>query len=205
MARVNPTRMNLIALRKNIEFAQKGKDLLERKRKVLVMEFMSMLHESRASRSQLNALLQAAYKTTVIASAFIGEFELEQDSMYVTEKSSISFAIRNIMGVRIPEIQGLFSTSESEKLQMSVAVGDVSESFDEVKKAIVDVAKREQGLKRLITEIDKVKRRVNALQYILVPSLQTDAKYIEAKLDAMDRDTFAALKHVKKKLLKASR
>ncbi|MDE1811051.1 MAG: V-type ATP synthase subunit D, partial [Candidatus Micrarchaeota archaeon] len=71
---------------------------------------------------------------------------------------------------------------------------------NDVLNTVVDVAKREQGIKRLVIEIDKVKRRVNALEYIVVPNLNKRKKYIAMRLEEIDRDMFSGLKHVKKKL-----
>ncbi|MEM3415976.1 MAG: V-type ATP synthase subunit D, partial [Candidatus Micrarchaeaceae archaeon] len=67
---------------------------------------------------------------------------------------------------------------------------------------MIDVAQREQGLKRLVIEIDKTKRRVNALQYVVIPNIRSMSKYIAVRLEEIDRDMFAALKHVKKRLAK---
>lgn len=201
MARQNPTRMNLINTKREMRLAQKGHDLLKRKREALVIEFFKMLQISQTDRNHLDEVLNVAYKTTAMASTFVGDFELEQASLYVPDTSQVSIGVKNIMGVKIPEIQKEAKQSiEYAKLQTDIGVSDVGESFTNVKEIIIEIAKREQGLRRLITEIDKVKRRVNALEYILLPSLSREATYISFRLDEMDRDTFSALKHVKKKL-----
>ncbi len=197
----NPTRMNLINTRKSIVLARKGHDLLKRKREALVIEFFKMLKDSKSDRERLQQTLEAAYKTTVIASTFSGDFELEQASIYVKDASKINMSVKNVMGVRIPEIEKLHEESMgSDQLQTSLAVSDVEDAFSGVKDMIIDTAKREQSLRRLILEIDKVKRRVNALEYILLPKLKKEAGYISFRLDEMERDTFSALKHVKKKI-----
>lgn len=200
MAR-NPTRMNLINARKSIVLASKGHDLLKRKREALVVEFFTMLKQSSSDRERLYQMLQAAYKTTVLASTFAGDFELEQASFYVSDASGVSVGIKNVMGVRIPEIENVQKVQRVEALfQASTAVNDVSDAFSGVKETIIDTAKREQSLRRLILEIDKVKRRVNALEYILLPRLKKETAYISFRLNEMERDMFSALKHVKKKL-----
>ncbi len=197
----NPTRMNLILTRKSMVLARKGHSLLKRKREALVTEFFSMLNESSVDRARLQQMLQVAYKTTVMASTFSGDFELEQASFYVNDASQINMGVKNVMGVRIPEIQGIGAGQKlDEPFQASTAVSDVSSSFGGVKDMIVATAKREQSLRRLIIEIEKVKRRVNALEYILLPKLKKESSYISFRLEEMERDTFSALKHVKKKL-----
>ncbi|MDE1873965.1 MAG: V-type ATP synthase subunit D [Candidatus Micrarchaeota archaeon] len=198
---VNPTRMNLINVRKSAKLAAKGHDLLKRKREALVLEFFSMLKESSSDRERLYQMLQAAYKTTVLASTFAGDFELEQASLYVTDTSEVKIGVKNVMGVKIPEIQDVEKQQKPQAFfQTSTAVSDVSDAFAGVKETIIDTAKREQSLRRLILEIDRVKRRVNALEYILLPKLKKEGAYISFRLEEMERDMFSALKHVKKKL-----
>ncbi len=193
--------MNLINTRKKMTLASKGHSLLKKKREALVIEFFSMLKQSSSDRSRLYEMLQAAYKTTVLASTFVGDFELEQASLYMKDSSGINVGIKNVMGVRIPEIEDVQEKHAALwTLQTSTAVSDVSDAFSGVKETIIDTAKREQTLRRLILEIDKVKRRVNALEYILLPKLKKERDYISFRLEEMERDTFSALKHVKKKI-----
>ncbi len=204
MAKINPTRINLINLRKNIALAKKGYDLLKRKREVLVIEFLKVLQDSTYDRNYMIEVLNNAYKTTAIASTYVGDFELEQASAYVDETNPVHIKIKNIMVVRVPEIQSE-KKGQAEALSMlqsSIAVTDVSDAFSNLQEVVIDIAKREQSLKRLVIEIEKVKRRVNALDYILLPNLKKEAKYISMRLEEVDRDTFSALKHVKKKLAK---
>lgn len=207
MARVNPTRINLINTRKSRLLAKKGYDLLKRKREVVVIEFLKLLKESTNDRDYVQKMLQEAYKTLAITSTFVGDFELATAANYVNEPSKIGIMQKNIMGVRIPEIERSKDMGGIEErgyslLSTSVAVDDVNESFNQVIDAVIDLAKREQGLKRLVLEIEKVKRRVNALEYRLIPELNKRSKYISMRLDEIDRDSFSALKHVKKRLQK---
>jgi V/A-type H+-transporting ATPase subunit D len=195
--------MNLINLRRSIRLASKGHSLLKRKREVLVIEFLKMMRESRFGREHMHDVLQNAYKTAAIASTYIGEFELEQAGSYVEESAPIRIRLKNIMGVKIPEIAPRPASATESAIGPrygSLAVNDVGGSFREVEDVIIEIAKQEQGLRRLVTEIDKVKRRVNALEYVLLPGLSRQAKYISMRLEEMDRDTFAGLKHVKKRL-----
>ena len=188
-----------------MKIAQRGYSLLKRKREVLVMEFLKLLKESTNDRNYLNEMLQRSYKNLAVASAYAGDFELEQVANYAREPNPVEIAQKNIMGVKIPEIE----RSKEERgilergyglLSTSTAIDDVAESFNDVLNTVVDVAKREQGIKRLVIEIDKVKRRVNALEYIVVPNLNRRKKYIGMRLEEIDRDMFSGLKHVKKKL-----
>ena len=202
MANLNPTRLNLINLKKRIVTARKGYGILKRKREVLVIEFLNLLKQSKESRSVLNDLVQQSYKTVTIASTYVGNFELEDVAMHMKEAEPVKIRIKNIMGVRIPEI-----TRAQRPVQMSfsvlpssLAVDDINDTFVRATNSIIDVAQREQGLKRLVIEIDKTKRRVNALDYRIIPGMIKQSKYIRMRLEEIDRDTFSALKHVKKKI-----
>ena len=204
-ARLNPTRMNLIVLKGRIGKARKGYDILKRKREVLVLEFLKLLQQSKNDRGFLYSLLKDAYKTVTMASAYVGNFELEGVALHVDEATPIRINVKNIMGVRIPEIH---KTGEAERnrysfLSTNVAVDDIDDAFSKVSDTIVDIAQREQGLRRLVLEIDKTKRRVNALDYVVIPGMRSQAKYISMRLEEMDRDMFSALKHVKKKIAAA--
>ena len=201
MEKINPTRINLIQVRVRTRTASKGYSILKRKREALVLEFLKLLKQSGKDRDHLYKILQGAYKTVALSSAYVGNFELESSAMQIPEADPISMSIKNIMGVKIPETQ-LEKNMQNQELSLSptVAVDDIRVSFDEVITTILDVAQREQGLKRLVIEIEKTKRRVNALDYIVIPGLKSQAKYISMRLEELDRDTFSALKHVKKRL-----
>jgi len=206
---INPTRINLINTKKSIVLASKGHSLLKRKREVLIIEFLKLIKESTHDRDFLYPLLQKAYKNTMISSVYVGDFELEQASNYIKEPKPVKITQKNIMGVKIPIIE---KSNEAFNLvdrgysliSTDLSIDDTNKAFSEILDIIIDVAKREQGLKRLVLEIEKVKRRVNALEYILLPNLNKQARYISLRLEEIDRDTFSELKHVKRKLQRAS-
>ncbi|MDE1828169.1 MAG: V-type ATP synthase subunit D [Candidatus Micrarchaeota archaeon] len=210
MKKLSPTRMNLTNLKKTRAMAKKGHDILEKKKEVLVIEFMKLLQQSKNDRTYLYEMIQGAYKTVAIASTYIGDFELENVAASMPETTPVKITLKNIMGVRLPEISKaprsmtMLNRGYS-LLTTSTAVDDVSDSFEEVQNSIIEIAKREQGLKRLVIEIDKTKRRVNALEYVIMPGLRAQSKYIAMRLDEIDRDMFSALKHVKKKLATVSK
>ncbi len=201
MERVNPTRINLIQTRIRTRTATKGYSILKKKREALVLEFLKLLKESGKDRDHLYKILQGAYRTVAMSSAYVGNFELESAAVYVPEVDPIGMSIKNIMGVKIPETSREDQNKKDTTiLSSSAAVTDISLSFNEVITTVLDVAQREQGLKRLVLEVEKTKRRVNALDYIVIPRLNSQAKYISMRLEELDRDTFSALKHVKKRL-----
>ena len=205
--RITPTRMNLIATKRRTAIAKKGHSILKKKREVLVLEFLKLLKNTGNDRDRMYEILQKAYQILGTGYAYAGSIELEEAANYIKEYGSIGISVKNIMGVRVPEID----KGENEvavmlnMLSASVAVDDINESFTNALEAIINVAQREQGLRRIVLEIEKTKRRVNAMDYIVIPRYNAQAKYISTRLEEMNRDTFSALKHVKKKLSKESR
>jgi V/A-type H+/Na+-transporting ATPase subunit D len=207
MARINPTRINLINSKKEIRIARKGHSLLTRKREVLVLEFMKLLKLSGADRKMLEEMLSKAYDVVAVSSAYVGDFSLNASAANLRDSTSVKIAGKNIMGVKVPEID---MTEESMGpndfigiVGSSAATDDITDAFSEVKRVLVEIVKREQGLRRLVLEIDKTKRRVNALEYVMIPRIVSQSRYIAMRLEEMDRDTFSALKHVKKRLAAA--
>ncbi|MDE1871149.1 MAG: V-type ATP synthase subunit D [Candidatus Micrarchaeota archaeon] len=202
---ISPTRMNLIIAKRRKAMAKKGYNVLKRKQEVLVMEFLRLLKQSRQDRSHMNLLVQRAYESVTMASAYVGDFELESASMHVPEAERIGVSLKGIMGVQIPEIIKITGEGKAEYnlMSTSIAVDDINESFNVALESIIGVAQRELGLKRLVLEVEKVKRRVNALDYRLIPDLEKRSRYISMRLEEIERDSFAALKHVKKRLEKA--
>ena len=206
---LSPTRINLINTKKNIVIAKKGHDLLTSKQQVLVREFLKLLEDSSSDRAQMQEKLQSAYKALAIGIAYVGELEMERAASGVKELELMRIEQRNIMGVKIPEIEysGNYTKIQERRygtLSTSMATDDVQDSFTLALDAIIEVAKREQGLKRLVIAIEKVKRQVNALKYVRVPALESQSKYIAMRLEEIDRDTFSGLKHVKRRLRRSA-
>ncbi len=203
---INPTRMNLIATKRRIAMAKKGHSVLKRKREVLVIEFLKLLRQSKGSRDELNRLVQGAYRSVTVASAYVGDFELESIALHVPEAERIGITLKGVMGVQVPEVikAAQIGKASYSLMSTSIAVDDINGAFTKVLDSVADVAQRELGLKRLVLEIEKAKRRVNALEYKLMPELNRRSRYITMRLDEIDRDSFSALKHVKKRIAKAT-
>lgn len=202
---INPTRMNLINLKKNIKLAKKGHEILKRKQEVLVLEFLKLVKESKNNRTLLSTIIQQAYKTGIISSAYIGNFELEEAAFYTKERSPIKIKIKNIMGVKIPEIEKQENESiEFNLFSTSSAVDDLKSSYLKLEDIIIDIAKHEQNLKKLANEIDKTKRRVNTLSQIVIPKLKSQSRYISLMLDEIERNSFVSLKYFKEHIKKIS-
>ncbi len=201
---LNPTRINLINLRVRIAKASAGHDILKRKREVLVMEFLGLIKESRDDRQKLYATLSRAYESVMIGEAYAGNLQLEGMAMHVKEISPIAIRVKNVMGVPLPQISGGQRAGQTYSfMSMNAASEDITEGFTKVTDSVIRIAQSEQSIIRLATEIDKTKRRVNALEYSVIPGMRGQAKYISMRLEEMEREMFTALKHVKKRLARA--
>ncbi|MEM3781553.1 MAG: V-type ATP synthase subunit D [Candidatus Micrarchaeaceae archaeon] len=194
---LNPTRSNLIALKKRLAIAEKGHEILLRKRQALVNEFLRLLAEPRKRRRHLAEALQQGYKKAIIANAYIGNFELDQMAYYMKEANPVEIEIKNVMGVRIPEISAQRQANADAPFGASLAVDELNEAFIAALQALIDVAEVEHGLKKVVLEIEKTKRQINEIEQVIIPSIKSNEKYIEMRIEEMERDMFVSLKHVK--------
>ncbi|MHC1635040.1 MAG: V-type ATP synthase subunit D [Candidatus Methanospirareceae archaeon] len=201
---VSPTRMELLRLNRKVKLAEKGHDLLREKRDALITELLDAVSEVRDARKEVERKLKEAFEYLIIAQALLGVEQVRQLSFMASrEEIPFDFSSRNIMGVSIPSIElakGL-SRKATERgysfVSSSAAVDKCASSFEKVLEDIIKLAEAEEGVRRLAEEVEKTKRRVNALEYILIPKLKATRKYIRMRLEEMERDNFMRLKKIK--------
>ena len=205
----NPTRMELILSRTRIKVARKGHKLLKQKRDVLIMGFFKILSKAQDLREELNAAMMDAYKAMAVAQAYHGSAEVEGVAMAIDANPSVSIQVKNVMGLKIPSIQA--EVSEKPLMERgysiigtSAKIDDSTEAFSRALVLIVKLAETENAIRKLIREIEKTKRRVNALEYVLIPKLENQARLISFRLQEMERDSFVMLKTIKRKLDRAA-
>ncbi|MEM2963601.1 MAG: V-type ATP synthase subunit D [Candidatus Anstonellales archaeon] len=203
--RINPTRMELLKARQRTKLATKGHSLLKQKRDALVLEFFNLLKKAADLREILNSHMKMAYAALAIAESCHGEVEVEAAAMTVSRAPKIQIEVKNVMGVLIPSVtvealppqeidfEGRFLTS-------SAKIDEASEAFKKALDMIVKLAETESAMRRLIKEIEHTKRRVNSLEYIIIPRLKLQARTIAFYLEEMERNSFFMLKMIKKKL-----
>ena len=198
---VNPTRMELLKIKNRIKLAAKGHKLLKKKRDALIMQFFETAKKARGVRQKLVETMETANNSLIKAKAITGAVEVESIADTTPEMPELDIVLENVMGVRIPRIKlrekkmeqsyGFMFTSS----QLDTSV----KNFNKSKQDILDLVEIEETLRRLSDEITKTKRRVNALEYIMIPNLIHTQKYIVAKLEEMERENFFRLKVVKRK------
>jgi V/A-type H+/Na+-transporting ATPase subunit D len=204
----NPTRMELISVRERTGLARKGYQLLKQKRDVLVLELMSVLERSVALRRQLDARAIGSYAALCAAQTHHGVFEMENIAMSVRRTQQIKVSVRNAMGLKLPLISRQPEHRRLPERGYSIPyttarVDEAAESFERALETVLELADKEASMKKILIEIEKTKRRVNALDSIVIPWLEQAETDISLKLEEMERDDIIALKSVKRKMEQA--
>jgi len=201
---VRPTRMEYLRTVRRIAIAKKGLKLLKLKRQALILEFFNLSRTVASLRTGLQAKLRKGYDSIHTAELFVGPLRLEYESMRIPRIKSISMKSKNVMGVKIPQILDpgqVMERSDSEYLlELPASINQAVTAFRELHKMVLDVAEKETALRKLLLEIEKTKRRSNAIENVLIPRLQANARYIKFRFDEMERESFIKLKTVKRKM-----
>jgi len=199
-----PTRATLIALKRRMKTAQTGHSLLKMKRDGLMIEFFEVLNKAKTVRKELvDALIEAEQRLNM-AKAAEGTVTINSVAYSLQKEPAIQLESRNIMGVVVPKI-----SSESVQKKMyergygiigtSAAIDEAAESYEKLVDKIILAAEVETGLIRLVKDIDSTKRRVNGLEFKVIPDLKDTIKFIGMALEEMERDNVVKLKMLKGK------
>ncbi len=197
-----PTRMELLRLKKRVDLAEKGRDLLKEKRDALVMEFFDSMRLVQEKRQSANRILERAYRSLTLCYAAMGSDETRQISTYTKAEIDVSLGSKNIMGVIVPTAELGDVTREVAERGYSLVGGSIrldeaAEAFEEALQAIVDLAAAEETARKVASELEKTKRRVSALDNVVVPGLRGTIKMIEDRLEELERENFSRLKKIK--------
>lgn len=204
---LKPTRIELIRTRRRIKLAKRGLDLLKMKRSSLVMEFFNISRSVKGLRENLRSDIGDALETLKAAEIISGTMNLERIA-YMSADSTVGVNLKNVMGVRIPELSRNYNqtilSNQYRAISVPTAVNDAIKKFENIYTQIVEIAEKENSMRKLLHEIDKTKRRSNAIENILIPQLTYSAKLIRMRLDEIERDMFTTLKMVKRKINRKS-
>ncbi len=203
---VRPTRMELLNTKQKLTLAEKGHKILKQKRDALVMEFFNIVKKASNLRDKLDRQTIAAYKALAIARAFHGEAFIEAQTLAAVQAPMVAISTKNVMGLKIPVISSPeFPHSKIYSVHGTTAKFDEAVyAFRECLRLALQLAETETALKRLLMEIEKTNRRVNALEYNVQPNLRGTIKMIAGHLNRLESEQFFALKVTKKRLEKAA-
>lgn len=202
---IKPTRMELIKLKQRIKLAKDGHNLLKQKRDALILEFFRILKDTGDLQGELYKQLNMAYCALASAEIQHGALALESIALAVDaiDKKGLKVSSKNIMGVKVPEVSELavvksLLTRESSVLEGSAKIDEVMKHFESALELVMQIAEKETAIRRLLRDIEKTKRRVNAIEFILIPRSEEQMSYISMRLDEIERESFFALKRIKK-------
>jgi V/A-type H+-transporting ATPase subunit D len=201
---VKPTRKNLMAIEDRIELSERGHDTLEKKRDGLIMEFMDILDQAQDVRSNMESDYQRAQKTIDMARAMEGDVAVRGAASALKEHPEITTESKNIMGVVVPQIESSRVKKSLDQrgygvLGTSARIDEAAEAYEDLLESIILAAEVETAMKKMLEEIEKTKRRVNALEFKLLPDLKTNKEYIEQKLEEQEREEIFRMKKIKEK------
>jgi len=199
---VRPTRLELLRTRRRIVVAKKGLNLLKLKRSALIVEFFALSREALKLRGDLRARIDRGYESIRMAEMLEGPTRLENISMLLPDIAPVAVTTKNVMGVRTPRVDrgGYEPLSAPELLDLPISVQEAVRRFQRIYQIVLDIAEKENALRRLLKEIEKTKRRASAIENVLIPRLEGIVRYIKFRFDEIERDSFSMLKTVKRKM-----
>jgi len=201
---VKPTRSELINLKRKIKLSERGYNILKMKRDGLILEFFKVLEEAKGSRDAIGEKYARAQAMIAIANTVEGAIGVKSAAMSVREKPELTLKQKNIMGVVVPEIEATKVKKDLAErgygvLGTSAVIDETASAFEELVDEIIRAAEIETTMKRLLNEIESTKRRVNALEFKVIPELKEASAFIKMRLDEMERDELVRLKKIKAK------
>ena len=196
-----PTKSTLMAARSSLDFSQKGFELLDKKRNVLIREMMSYVSKAHELQNEVNITFSKAYKALESANINSGIINVEDVAMTVEEAMDYEILFKSVMGVEVPKI--IFERKDIQPkygfYRSSAAIDEAMKEFNDVKYLTYELAEVENAVYRLAMEVKKTQKRANALQNIQIPKFEEIVKFITEVLEEKEREDFFRLKVVKKK------
>ena len=204
---VNPTRMELTRLKGRLRTAQRGHKLLKDKRDELMKQFMEVVREDLALRQKVEQSLARAYGSFTVASALMSPEMLEQALLCPKQSVSLETGTENVMSVEVPRYEFKLASEDGGNIypygfaQTSGELDDALEKLAKVFEDMLELAQVEKTMQLLAEEIEKTRRRVNALEYVMIPNFEESIRYIAMKLEENENSTKVRLMKVKDMVL----
>jgi V/A-type H+-transporting ATPase subunit D len=197
---IAPTKSNLIKSKSLLELSQKGFELLDKKRNVLIKEIMDLMDEAKNIQEKIRVTFEEAYEALQVVNITLGIQNVEEIALSIPKDETYEILLKSVMGVEIPTIRyetkdmvpnyGFHRTNPA----LDIAVL----KFGETKYLIYELTQIENSVYKLAKEIEKTQKRANALENIQIPKYKSQVKYIEEVLEEKEREDFFRLKRLKK-------
>ena len=200
---VNPTRMELTRLKKRLTTARRGHKLLKDKRDELMRQFLEAVRENKILRREVEAGIISANQHMAVARSLMQNETLAVSLMYHKQEMSLSVSERNVMSVRVPEFQIELKTANKNDIYSygyaftSFDLDDAVRSLSDIMPDLLRLAEVEKACQLMSSEIEKTRRRVNALEHVMIPQYEETIRYITMKLDENERSSITRLMKVK--------
>ena len=204
---INPTRMELTRLKGRLRTAVRGHRLLKDKRDELMRQFFLIVRENKELRAKVEQGIAEANRAMTVASSVMSPEMLQQALLYPKQSATLDMTFQNIMSVSVPVYEFHTKNEDAASIypygfaQTSGELDDALEKLAEVFKDMLELAQVEKTTQMLAQEIEKTRRRVNALEYVMIPELEQNIRYISMKLDENESSTKVRLMKVKEMVL----
>jgi len=196
---VNPNRMELLRLKRRLTLARRGYKLLKDKRDALIQKFIQLVHENKKLREEFEKKMRECMNSFLIASLSMGYHDLDSIFLYPKRNINVKTTYQNVMSVQVPRYKiieegnlytyGMKNTSPE--------LDNAIKKYKQIIPLMVKMAELDKAIVLLTEEIEKTRRRVNALEYVMIPNLEDTIKFITMKLDEMARSSNSALMRIK--------
>ena len=207
MATITPTRMVLNQMKGRLKTASRGHKLLKDKRDELMRQFMDVVRRNKELRVKVEAGLTEAFAALQVASAVMSPDMLEQSLIYPRQSVALDVNYKNIMSVNVPVYDFKTRSADPGEIfpygfaQTSGELDDALTALSGVFEDMLELAQVEKSMQLMAQEIEKTRRRVNALEYVMIPDLRKNIKYIAMKLEENENSTKVRLLKVKEMVL----
>ena len=205
---INPTRMELTRLRAGLQVARRGHKLLKDKNDELMKRFLELVRKNRELREKVESLMAKVHSSFLIARAVMSSEVLEESLMFPKQRVALDVTTRNLMSVNVPVMK--FNTDDIDPADIypygfATTSGELDgaiATLSEMLPYLLELAEMEKSAQLLAQEIEKTRRRVNALEYVMIPNYEETIKFIRMKLEENERGSLTRLMKVKDMMLK---
>ncbi len=200
LIKVRPTKIELIKLRRRLTLAKRIQKIVKDRLSILTLEFLQIAREVVEAKNNLLAVLSGGYKSLSIAAGYHGYITIEKELVASEAGITVVTGSRNVAGVRIPSLEMDVATGSIRGYNLvdtSASLDQTTDLFNKCLDAIVQLAELQRSLELMGMEINRTKRIVNALEYMVIPSLEITIKFLNMKFEERDREEKSRLKRVK--------